>query len=1378
MHGGAGTSFRHVGDSKAMRRFLSGGAAVGMLAWCALAAHAQTCTPICLNNPPILPSGTVNTSYSTALSNITMGGTPPYTYTSPVVPPGLGMNSSGLISGIPTTGTNGYFTGSVTVTDSSNPPQTVSGLTFLMQVFPQPLTITSTVLPHGVFGSIYSQPIQVSGGSPPYSFSLYLSSLAGTGLGLDTSTGIVSGQPVTPGPISFRVEVTDHAGSLAFQSYTLHIDSNLSLTVPTSAEVPVGSAVSVNLSAAGGVAPYVWSSVGQLPPGLNLSQAGLLSGAPSQAGSFAIPVQVTDAQGFTALATAHVNSFGITNASPLPAGNTVAPYFVSLNAAGGTPPYNFSGTGLPAGLTINHFGIVSGAVAQPGTYAFSAQVQDGTGLVVSSNFSLTFNVPPPLTMTAPALPNGTVQIPYSGSVSGSASGGNPPYQWSIRNGSLPTGVALSPTGILSGTPTIPGTFTFVLQAVDGSGASGAVGTTIQISAATLSITTQSPLTSGVLNAAYPSQVLTAAGGFPPYTFSLVTEPLPSENLPTGITLNNGLIGGTPTETGDYSATITVQDSANTTASSTLTMHIRPSTTDLVLSTEALSFALARGATSLPSSQNVTIASSDISQVLGFSVQVSPPSNWLTISTGPSAPGALVVGLTSQALALAATPGSYTASITLTCTSSACTAAVGQVVTVTLVVNDSPPVLSAVTELLAFSATSLASGPSTQPITLQNAGGGVLSFTSIVCGAPWCSVGSAPAPLTGGSSGSVTVTADPTGLPAGYYRTTVDIVSSGGPASIPVTLLVAQASQILLAPSGAQLRMHQGGTPGNSNGSFLVNVSGDATLNWTASVTSGTDWLILNTPSGMASGSAPGTVSYSIDPSVAGLPAQPQYALIQVTAPGATDSPQYFEMILNISQQSVALAPDPSPAGLVFLTETGAPPPPQTVLVRVAGSADNPNFQTGFQAAAATSDGAQWLAVSSSTGTTSSSQPAKVEITVDPSNLAPGIYHGGVSFSFNSASAPTVNVTLIVETPLPAPDSQLLPRTALPETTGAAARCSPKNLAPTQTGLVNNFSTPASWPTPLAVLLLDDCGNTISGGQIVATFSNGDPPLALSPVNNTAGMYSGTWTPRSTGPQVSINALANASGFSAAHLQITGQVVPNSAPVLTPHGTLHVFNPQVGAPLAPGTIVQIYGSGLAPAGAVASTIPLPKAMTGTSLIIGGIAAPLFYVGPGQINAQIPFELDPNGQYQVIANANGSFTAPITIQLAPVTPGFAAYSDGGLIAQHGADGSLITNASPAQPGEYIVAYLAGMGDTTVPVTTGAQSPLAPLARPGVPPTLTLNGVSVPVAFSGLTPGLVGLYQLNLQIPADQPDGTATLVVTQSGFASNSTTLPVHQ
>ncbi len=126
--------------------------------------------------------------------------------------------------------------------------------------------------------------------------------------------------------------------------------------------------------------------------------------------------------------------------------------------------------------------------------------------------------------------------------------------------------------------------------------------------------------------------------------------------------------------------------------------------------------------------------------------------------------------------------------------------------------------------------------------------------------------------------------------------------------------------------------------------------------------------------------------------------------------------------------------------------------------------------------------------------------------------------------------------------------------------------------------------------------------------------------------------------------------------------------------------------------------------------------------------------------------------------MIASANGALTTPITIQLAPVTPGFLAYSGGGLIAQHASDGTLVTAASPAQPGEYIVAYLAGMGDTTVAVASGGPAPSGPLAYTSVSPVLTLNGNTVPVSFAGLTPGLVGLYQIDFQIPADTPAGNA--------------------
>jgi uncharacterized protein (TIGR03437 family) len=299
---------------------------------------------------------------------------------------------------------------------------------------------------------------------------------------------------------------------------------------------------------------------------------------------------------------------------------------------------------------------------------------------------------------------------------------------------------------------------------------------------------------------------------------------------------------------------------------------------------------------------------------------------------------------------------------------------------------------------------------------------------------------------------------------------------------------------------------------------------------------------------------------------------------------------------------------------------------------------------------------------------------------------------------------------------------------------------------------------------------------------VATFSNGDPPLALAATDTATGTYSGTWTPRNTAGQTTISARATAAGFPAATVRILGQVTPNAAPVLTPNGTLDAFAiaAEPGAPLAPGTIVQIYGSNLTAQTTLGTTIPLVTTLDQTSVIIGGLLAPLYYVSPGQINAQIPFELTAGNPYQVIVNANGALSTPNPIQLTSDAPGIAQYAAGQAIAQNVSDNSLITETSPAKPGEYVVVYVAGMGMTSPNVTSGMASPSTNLASPLDLASLTLNGVAIPAAnilFAGLTPTLVGLYQVDFQVPANAPNGDLQLVLTQTSGLSTSTILPVH-
>jgi uncharacterized protein (TIGR03437 family) len=87
-----------------------------------------------------------------------------------------------------------------------------------------------------------------------------------------------------------------------------------------------------------------------------------------------------------------------------------------------------------------------------------------------------------------------------------------------------------------------------------------------------------------------------------------------------------------------------------------------------------------------------------------------------------------------------------------------------------------------------------------------------------------------------------------------------------------------------------------------------------------------------------------------------------------------------------------------------------------------------------------------------------------------------------------------------------------------------------------------------------------------------------------------------------------------------------------------------------------------------------------------------------------------------------------------------------------------------------------YLSGLGATDTPVDTGAASPSDPLARVQLVPTVALNGENAAVIFAGLTPGSVGLYQVDFQVPEDAPDGDLPLVIKQLAASSNSVILPV--
>ena len=184
----------------------------------------------------------------------------------------------------------------------------------------------------------------------------------------------------------------------------------------------------------------------------------------------------------------------------------------------------------------------------------------------------------------------------------------------------------------------------------------------------------------------------------------------------------------------------------------------------------------------------------------------------------------------------------------------------------------------------------------------------------------------------------------------------------------------------------------------------------------------------------------------------------------------------------------------------------------------------------------------------------------------------------------------------------------------------------------------------------------------------------------------------------------------------------------------------------------------------------------NAINGTYVLVGGNQLPLYYASPGQINAQLPVELPINRPQAVIVANGSSYTLPDNINITAVSPGVAAYAGGAVIAQH-ADFSLVNAASPAHPGEVLVMYLVGMGATN-PSTPIGQQTTGPLEPAVVQPTVMVGSQQAVVSFAGLTPGRIGLYQINFQVPPGTAAGTANITVTQGAVAANVTTLPISQ
>ncbi len=522
-----------------------------------------------------LPGGLIHSPYTATLQAV--GGTPPYKWAANPsggqLPPGLSLSSSGVISGTPNTA--GLFSSLLfTVTDATGATANNNPHPFGINITALPLMITTTSLPMGTTGTAYTGFLSSTGGNPPIMWSIKSGTLP-PGLTLGQGGGLL-GSPTTAGSYTLVFEATDSSSPpLMATSIPLTIKivaGSLSVVTTSLPDGTVGIPYSASLRASGGTPPYKWTFLpnsGPLPPGLTLSPTGdgVISGTPALAGTRGTTYIVTDAVGSTAQSqnlNININAGALAvSTTVLPTGNAGVAYNAMLEAAGGVAPYSWtlsSGT-LPGGIVLAGNGQLSGTPPVGSSSTLVFQVKDGNGTTAKSG-SLTLTISgTTLMVTTTSLPDGTVGAPYSAMLS--ASGGAPPYTWSVA-GTLPPGISLDTSnGVISGTPSAAGTFdNLVFTVKDSSHAIASSGDlTLVISYPAFSVTTTS-LKGDLVGNPY-NQTLQAVGGAPPYSWST------NNHLPLGVTLNtNGTLSGTPVLAGPYGPLIfTASDTVGDTATS-------------------------------------------------------------------------------------------------------------------------------------------------------------------------------------------------------------------------------------------------------------------------------------------------------------------------------------------------------------------------------------------------------------------------------------------------------------------------------------------------------------------------------------------------------------------------------------------------------------------------------------------------------------------------------------------------------------------------------------------------------------------------------------------------------------------------------------------
>jgi minor extracellular serine protease Vpr len=211
-------------------------------------------------------------------------------------------------------------------------------------------------------------------------------------------------------------------------------------------------------------------------------------------------------------------------------------------------------------------------------------------------------------------------------------------------------------------------------------------------------------------------------------------------------------------------------------------------------------------------------------------------------------------------------------------------------------------------------------------------------------------------------------------------------------------------------------------------------------------------------------------------------------------------------------------------------------------------------------------------------------------------------------------------------------------------------------------------------------------------------------------------------------------------------------------------------------VSPGALATIFGSDLTSVTGtvIAQTFPLPTILADVSVLVDGVAAPIYSIafanGEDQISFQVPYDTHTGpGAVQVEVFDGRDRTASIITDSYTEDPGVFAYQANYALAVHSSDGALVGPDDPAFPGEVLVLYVTGLGPLSLQLQDGYPAPSDPLAHTVDPFSVLVDGQDSEVFFSGLAPGFVGLYQINLRVPRNIGSGDLNLEI-QSPYASS--------